>query len=296
MPSYKFDKLPSPWPFYRKVLFNSKPGFKEGDQLPTIKISCSSLKIDGNMVKKYAELCNLTLQDNQVPLLFPHSLFGPFHLAMFTDDSFPLKVLGGVHLRNHLIQHKPLLLNQEYRVDLALEKGRRRPQGLEVDFKTEIRQGDTIVWESLSTFLFRKKFKQEDPASELAGCVENPASSKKVGDFPVPASIGKQFGWLTKDINPIHVSRYLAKLFGFKRDICHGMWALGRSLGTMQNIDYSQPVRSDVAFKGPLYIERDISIHLATDDTTRFELYSAQNERPCIVSRIQNVPAGSHLA
>ena len=296
MPSYQFVNLPNPWPFYLKAICKSKPGFRDGDKLPTIQVSWSSFRFNQEMVQKYAALCNLTLQGDRVPLLFPHSLLGPFHLAMLTDASFPLKVLGGVHLRNHLIQHEPLVLNKEYRADLTMDTARRRPQGLEIDFKTEIRHGQTMVWESLTTFLFRRKFKEEDQPGTLADKVENLTNSKKVGGFAVPANIGKQFGLLTKDINPIHMSRLLAKLFGFKRDLCHGMWALGRTLGTMEHIDYSQPVRNDVAFKGPLYIEHDIAIQVAPDDASRFELYSGKNERPCIVSRIQNVPAGSRLA
>lgn len=97
-----------------------------------------------------------------------------------------------------------------------------------------------------------------------------------------------------KDINPIHMSKWLAKAFGFQRDLCHGMWALAKSLNFIA-VDNTQPIRCDVAFKGPLYIENDIMVKVDANAAGRFELFSGNNDRPCIVSNIHNVPIGTHL-
>ncbi|MBF0443634.1 MAG: hypothetical protein HQK54_17135, partial [Oligoflexales bacterium] len=215
-----------------------------------------------------------------------------------TDNDFPLKVLGGVHLRNHIVQHEPLFLTQKYRADLKMDVARRRPQGLEIDFRTQVKKSDSgsLVWESLTTFLFRKKFKDQDSESALSGILSNLSDGKALSSFSVPANTGKRFGMLTKDINPIHMSKMLARLFGFKRDICHGMWAVGRSLGAIQNVDYDKPVRNDVSFKGPMHMEDDITIKVSAADPFRFELYSGKNERPCVVGCNRNVSSGENLA
>ena len=116
---------------------------------------------------------------------------------------------------------------------------------------------------------------------------------KTLASFEVPRHIGKRFGWITRDLNPIHISGLTAKMFGFKRDLCHGMWALGRSLTYIPDIDYARPVRNDVAFKGPLYIGRDVTIVTEPEHPGHFELYSAGNERPCVVAAMANLTEGT---
>ena len=88
--------------------------------------------------------------------------------------------------------------------------------------------------------------------------------------------------------------KWLAKAFGFQRDLCHGMWALAKSLNYIA-VDNTQPIRCDVAFKGPLYIENDITVKVDANAAGRFELFSGKNDRPCIASSIHNVPVGTHL-
>ena len=303
--TYTVEKSPSTPPLYLRAL-KPRTGFHDGDELPQTRITWSGFTFDEATVTAYADACQYPVVNGQIPLFFPHSFFGPLHLLMLTDENFPLKVIGGVHLRNHLIQHAPLYVGSHYDAAIYLTAARRRPQGLEVDFRTEVREADKLLWESVTTFLFRKKFKQEDTECPMEQSIQNIAAPGLLGTFPVPANTGKRFGMITKDINPIHMSKWLAKLFGFKRDLCHGMWALGRSLPIIENkaqsegidIDYSRPVRSDVAFKGPLYIGQDIIVKTAADSQPQkhplqYELYSGKNERPCVVASIGNTADGA---
>lgn len=292
--SYRVDQLPLPFPFYMKAVLGRRE-YKEGQRLPATRIEWSNFEFSESVAASYAKICAWPWTGRELPLLFPHSYFGPLHLKMLTDENFPLRVLGGVHLRNHVIQRKPLLLRQRYNAVLFFTESRRRPQGLEVDFKTEIRQGPTLVWESITTFLFRRKFKAEDAEHSRASLLQNLSDSEDKASFPVPALTGKEFGWITKDINPIHMSRYLAKAFGFERDLCHGMWALSRSLTLVDGVDWQKPLRNDVSFKGPLYMERDITVKVSRGTPGLFELYSAGNERPCVLGSLKNVSADEKL-
>ncbi|WP_176736426.1 MaoC/PaaZ C-terminal domain-containing protein [Oligoflexus tunisiensis] len=291
---YQVDRLPLPLPFYFKAVLGRRR-YHEGQTLPRTKLEWPGFRFTPSAVAAYAKICAAPFDGKQVPLLFPHSYFGPLHLQMMTDENFPLKVLGAVHLRNHVLQHAPLHLGERYDAFLRLAEERRRPQGLEIDFKTEIRQGSTLMWESLSTVLVRRKFKTEDKESPRAGLLQPLPDATEKSSFPVPMLTGKQFGWITKDINPIHMSRYLAKIFGFERDICHGMWALSRSLAFVEGVDWEKPVRNDASFKGPLYMERDITVKISRSASGLFELYSEGNERPCMLGRLQNVGPAERL-
>jgi hypothetical protein len=292
--SYRVDQLPLPFPFYMKAVVGRRH-YKEGQRLPATRIEWSDFEFPASAAQSYAKICAWEWTGQELPLLFPHSYFGPLHLKMLTDENFPLRVLGGVHLRNHVIQRRPLFLRQRYDAALYFTESRRRPQGLEVDFKTEIRQGPVLVWESITTFLFRRKFKSEDPENSRSGLLQNLTDAMDRTSFPVPMLTGKQFGWITKDINPIHMSRYLAKAFGFERDLCHGMWALSRSLPSVAEVDWQKPLRNDVSFKGPLYMERDITVKVSRGTPGLFELYSAGNDRPCVLGSLKNVDANEKL-
>jgi acyl dehydratase len=57
-------------------------------------------------------------------------------------------------------------------------------------------------------------------------CPARPASR-------APADIGRRYGLVSGDMNPIHLSAPSAKLFGFRQAIAHGLWTKARALAAM---------------------------------------------------------------
>ena len=51
--------------------------------------------------------------------------------------------------------------------------------------------------------------------------------------FSAPADIGRRYGLVSGDMNPIHLSAPSAKLFGFRQAIAHGLWTKARALAAM---------------------------------------------------------------
>ena len=280
--------LPSPIPAYLRAVSNMNT-YKEGDALPQIRSEWKGCKFDQSILKRYRKICEI--EGDGVPLLFPHSFLGPLHLQVMTHSSFPLKLLGSIHHRNHVIQYKPLDPHGTYDVGLDLGELRRRPQGLEFDLVTKISAGGDAYWESVTTILVRKKSKSENPESPLASFIKSfEDTGTEAATFKVKAMTGKTFGLITKDINPIHMSGVLAKLFGFKRDLAHGMWALGRGTASMMK-DYpsDKPIRMDVAFKGPVYMQDNVRVITSTKQKGQFKFFSGKNDRPSIVGEISTV-------
>ena len=60
-------------------------------------------------------------------------MLGPALMRLVTDGAFPVSLFGAVHLRNHIVQYRPLRLTDGCDVRIRLAGGRRRPQGLEFD-------------------------------------------------------------------------------------------------------------------------------------------------------------------
>ena len=59
---------------------------------------------------------------------------------------------------------------------------------------------------------------------------------------------------MSGDRNPIHLYPLTAKLFGFKRQIAHGMWSKARALGQLQHELPEEAFTVAVQFKVPMFI------------------------------------------
>ena len=298
-------QLPPVLPSYLAALLPRASDISSASKLPTIRTTWRQATFEKPHVDKYRALCSLSMPSSDdetiVPICYPHSFLGPLHLHVMTHRAFPLGILGCVHLRNHIVQHRPLRVGVPYDIALAFGTGRRRPQGVEVDLLTRIEADGAVVWQSVTPIFIRTRKVRStdpdtiDPESPLAASVGSRIAGNTVpaGDFPVPADTGKAFGWLTKDINPIHMSAHAARLFGFQRDLVHGMWALARALPLLTGVDMGASVRLDCWFKGPIYMERDVRVVRAGG---AFEMYSGQNPRPSVVGRIANIETKGPLS
>ncbi len=70
----------------------------------------------------------------------------------------------------------------------------------------------------------------------------------------MPGDIGRRYGAVSGDRNPIHLYPLSAKLFGFKRQIAHGMWSKARCLAELQNQLPEDAFTVDVQFKLPMFV------------------------------------------
>ena len=66
-----------------------------------------------------------------------------------------LPLLGLVHLRNSITQHRPLAAGENLDLKVILDNQKRTDRGLEFDLVTEARASGRLIWEEVSTNLFR---------------------------------------------------------------------------------------------------------------------------------------------
>jgi hypothetical protein len=102
--------------------------------------------------------------------------------------------------------------------------------------RTEARVGDELVWEESSTNLSRGKGAGDGsgaPAAvsepEIPPTDELPATAT----WRCPGDLGRRYGSVSGDLNPIHVHSLTARLFGFPSAIAHGMWTKARCLAAL---------------------------------------------------------------
>ena len=100
-------------------------------------------------------------------------------------------------------------------------------------------------------------------------------------DIDVPRSMGRRYGWLSGDLNPIHLADRGARLFGFERAVAHGMWSMARSLAALGPAALAPPVQVLVEFKFPLFMPCIAKLeHWQRDGRRVFVLKDAESERP----------------
>jgi len=292
----EYDQAPGFGAQYLKFFVKGKKRFSERPTALTTGAVVKGLRADRDKVGRYREACGYDA-DGALPLLYPHILTSSMHMSLMARDTFPLSPLGAVHARNHILQRRPLPEDGAYDLRCTMDYSAFRvvKQGAEADIVTEVSQDGEKIWESVSTYLFRGKFGEAEAPPALAQLPEL-GSPDHDAEWAIPKYMGKRYAKITGDYNPIHINKYAAKLFGFPRDIIHGMWNLARAVNHVPPLDDGGARRLDALFKGPAFIGSAMKLQAETGaDARRFDCFCGDNPRPVIVGRYSLAPAGESL-
>ncbi len=213
--------------------------FRRGETLSAQPVS-ASFDVSLEHLAAYNSVCGFGLRD-ALPLTYPHVLGFPLQMKLMTGAGFPFPLPGLVHVANRITQTRPLTLDEPLEITVSARDLRPHPQGTQVDVVTSV----SGVWEGISTYL-RRTGSSSGSGEEL----QRPAASAV---WRVPADIGRRYGAVSGDRNPIHLHPLGAKLFGFRRAIAHGMWTKARCVAALEG-RLPGAVTVDVRFKKPLFI------------------------------------------
>jgi acyl dehydratase len=276
-----FDQLPSLGAFYRKALLSRKPGLATGEAIPEIRANVSPLVPASDHVALYRRVCGL--RDHGVlPHCYPHVLAAPLHFAILMSEAFPFKALGLVHVSNQILVHRPLAPDEKLEVKTWVVGQRDAPRGLLFDLKTRIFVGNEVVWESISTIIRIEKGKGKGERRErVAPQPGLPPGVHRTAVWRIGEDAGRRYAKPSGDYNPIHIHPLLAKMFGFKRAIVHGMWSFARCVAECESELPDGPILLDVAFKRPIFLpSRVLFSSYKEEKGVRFGLHSREGTKP----------------
>jgi acyl dehydratase len=279
--SLHFSSAPAIAPAYLKILLARKPAFAT-DTVPRIEAVLDRFAVDRRHLARYRRVCG-DRDSAELPITYPHVLATPVHLAMIACEAFPVSLLGVVHTRNRIVQHRPLHVDDTGRIHAWLEGHRETARGQEFDLQTEVRAGDETVWAETSTFLARRPDRSKAPRTREAGLPildVPPRQDVTTSTFIVSPGVGRQYARVSGDFNPIHIADIAARFFGFKRAIAHGMWSLARCAAEIGGPAFSRPCTLDVAFKRPIaFCARIVLESWMADRRVGFSLRDSQADR-----------------
>jgi len=259
---------------------NQIPGVKKsGSVLPDLAVSTTGT-VARDHVAAYARICGFALKDT-APLPYLHMLAFPLHMAIMTDGSFPFPAIGTVHLENSISQHRRVALGEQVALTAKAENLRSHAKGRLFDINVTATAGDEVIWESTSTYL---RIGKGDKENGDPGTTFNEVPSGGI-PWKLPEDLGRRYGAVSGDRNPIHLYPITAKAFGFPRHIAHGMWSKARCIAAIEN-RLPDAVRVEVGFKKPIFLPGTVSFGLADSDTgLDFSLRNPKDDAPHLFGR-----------
>ena len=233
-----------------------------GATLPRLEGEIRSVAVDARHVRRYRDVCGFGDAEG-LPLTYPHVLAMPLHLALMTHPAF-VRLMGLVHIANEIEWRGPLAVDSEYSLRSWIEGHRDSERGQEFDLFTELVVTGSIVWAERSTLLARKRADGAQAARAARATLKVPKAGPDEAvvetRFRADRSIGRRYGMVSWDLNPIHGSNFSARRLGFERAVAHGMWSMARSLAALGPDLTHQACRVSVEFKLPLYLPSDVRL------------------------------------
>lgn len=283
--SYRFQRLPSVFRYFPRAVFGRRYALvPPGESVPRLEGVVATVRVSPRHLARYRDVCGFA-DDRCLPITYPHVLAMPLQFAILTHPRFVVRLMGLIHVANDIEQARTLPAGKTYSLRCWIEGYRDSDRGHEFDLYTSLEDGRGTAWLEKSTLLARRAAAAR-PASRGARQAlryEKPAPDDRpaVVELDVPRSLGRRYGWLSGDLNPIHLADRGARLFGFERAVAHGMWSMARAFAGLGTVPLVPPVRTQVAFKFPLFMPTTARLeHWPKDGREVFVLKDAASERP----------------
>ncbi len=219
--------------------------------VPRTRIVLQNFQPDQTLIKNYRTVCGFRENnDGIIPITYLQTLFIGLLGKFITSPFFPLNPMGLIQVFQSFEQKRSVKTHESLDLACVLSGFTKKETGIETRFILEVRSGEEIVWQGISGFFTR------------SGAKKTPSPKKPEEKFleeketiPVPKGMGIRYAKVSGDYNPHHLYTLLAKCFGFKTAIAHGMWSLARVTASLdREFDLQGPLRIEASFKLPVFM------------------------------------------
>ncbi|MRK02002.1 hypothetical protein GEV27_10755 [Aeromicrobium sp. S22] len=284
-----FDTAPATLPLMLKAalpaipVLGGLPGIKHATgEAPDLELQRNGVVTDPQHLDAYNEVCGFPRGDH-LPTPYPHMAAFGLHMALMTDTAFPFAPMGLVHLRNTIRQHRRIRVDESFDLTVRAADRRPHPKGSLIDIVTTASVGDEVVWDEVMTLFSRHKGGSAETTDVPLAGVEAPDG---VVHWKLRGDLGRRYGAISGDRNPIHLYPLTAKAFGFPTNIAHGMWTLARSLSAVHN-KLPDTFTNDVEFRKPILLPGTVVFGSRKDgDVLTFGVKGAKKPVTHLVGRV----------
>jgi hypothetical protein len=226
--------MPALGPLFARALLPRSDG--GAVRVPESTAMVVGIQPDPQRLADYDRVCGFTLRDH-VPPTWLHVLTFPLHLHLLGGPDSTIRLAGAVHVSNRMRLHRPVSGTEVLDAAVRIENLRPHRRGAQLDVISELRVGEALVWDGVSTYLA--------PGAKVGGDLDDTGPSgptstdgfapvHPIATWRLPPDLGRDYRRVSGDPNPIHTSRLAARAFGFARPIVHGMWTHARLLAALE--------------------------------------------------------------
>jgi MaoC dehydratase-like protein len=303
MATRTLDSPPSILPLYARAAAPLIPGASllpfvpgRGKEIPDLELVLAGVRANPDEVAAYAKVCGFSVRDH-LPPTYPHVLAFPLHLAVMADGSFPFGAVGLVHVENRIVQHRRIGLGEEMKLRVRPTQLEPHPRGQTFALITEAWIGRQKAWESVSTMLRRGGGDGDGakPEGKRRGNERTDAGEelKVAAEWRLDGDLGRRYGAVSGDRNPIHMHSLTAKPLGFKAAIAHGMWTKARCLAAIES-RLPDAFNVDVRFRKPIFLPGRVEFLSGTEgEEIAFAVRDAKRGAPHLDGRARPVESKS---
>jgi acyl dehydratase len=165
------------------------------------------------------------------------------------------------------------------------------PKGMTFSLETEVLVDGKVVWESVSTMLRRGKGDKD--AKGEKGFESLPEDTPASAEWKLDGGLGRRYGGVSGDRNPIHMHSLTAKPLGFPSAIAHGMWTKARALAQLQS-RLPDSFGVEVRFRKPILLPARVEFAGAEEgEEILFAVRDATKGTPHLDGRVQPLKAAT---
>lgn len=278
-------------PAYARVLLGRKPYVApDSTVIEPVTLEVRRLVISAGHLAKYRSVCAVP-DGAALPPAYLHVLAMPVHMQLFVARNFPVKVLGLIHLRNTIRVFKNIGIDAPLRLRVYFDTMRLTDFGQEYDFLTQFELDGEVVWEEVSTMFARGHGSPKEGAKRPG--IER-SMHPDTGTTSDPIEVAPGTGWryarISGDFNPIHLTDRTAGMFGFKQSVAHGMWSLGRCLGSAAKDLPEGRIQVDTQFKLPVYVPSQAIVrHWSVDRGIDISMCTMRGDRLHLAMQVRQL-------
>ena len=241
-------------------------------ELPDTQLEVRDVETERAHLAAYDEVCRFTRHD-VLPPTYPHIVAFPLAVRIMAERAFPFPLLGLVHIGNEIAQLRPVGADEPLTMRVRAQDLEPHDRGTQFAMAAEARVGEEPVWRSRNVYLHR----HGTPANGKPTSKEREAPAPARAHWRVPGDIGRRYGAVSGDRNPIHLHAWSARLFGMPRPIAHGMWVKARCLAELEST-LPDAFTVSVRFKLPLFLPAQVAF--CVRDGGGFEVHDASSGKP----------------
>ncbi len=222
-----------------------------------IAFSVHEHKIDIGNLNRYRNSCGF-INNGLIPVTYPFVIGFPLIMKILTASQFPVAVLGLVHYKNQITQYAPIAETASLSLICSVSDDQDTPLGRVFDIRLELYAAGQLVWESISSF-FKKNTKRKTRSTTKA--TFHDLQLQRRATFTLTPFIALKYAFISGDLNPIHMHKFAARLFGFNRSIIHGMWSKARAIAALEEDMQHLPTQIEVQFEKPILLPAKIQLN-----------------------------------